>query len=385
MNKHEELKGLLHGSLGESIITDIILRQWKTQSNRLERKIMFFSVEEFPFSFPTPKRDSRGRPIVQNRFIDVVLFVNPGKSAAYHGDVFTVGIEIKSNLWDLLRDKKISHYLGKTDLFYLGVEDGLIDDAVKKVQGMSGIGVISLTSGQIVKPARRQDVAPHIRQQLLYRALFFPQSPRIHFTIPKEIIDDAYQIVPSSYEDDLIGPSQNSNVCLTIKTKSTMNFVGNRTRETRPVRLELKNGKFSLWKGTDQAPEVFDYAEGQLTGIEIRKRETRNGEMVYCDFHMRNGDDRFDISTLASSCVTADIVGKLKNVHDPVNSTLRIDAWLNNKFTNVVMKENGRPVIHSTLPRVQRIDRGFKVELDSSSRDAEVMKIIDELNAKLRS
>ena len=383
MHNHDSLKGLLRESLGETILTDIFLRQCTNPGKRIERKIMYFCVEELPVSIPTSRRDSRGRPIVKNRFIDVAFFVGAGKSAAYHGDVFSIGIEVKSNPDDLIGDQKIQHYIGKTDFFYLAVEDWLIVEALKKAQGLPGIGVISLSSGHIVKPAIRQDVTASIRQQLLLRVLFHHNARQIHFTIPKEIIYDTFQVVPSSSEDDQKGSSTKSSICQTNKTKCTMNFVGNRTRETRPTRLELKSGKFSLWKGSDQAPELFDYAEGQLTGIEIRKRETRNGEMVYCDFHMINGEDRFDISTLASSCVTADIVSRLKNVQDPVHSMLRIDAWLNNKFTNVVMKENGHPVVHATLPRVQRIDRGFKVELDSSSRDAAVMKIIEELNEKL--
>ena len=384
MHNHDYLKGLLRESLGETVLTDIFLRQCTTPGKRIERKIMYFCVEELPVSIPTSRRDSRARPIVKNRFIDVAFFVGAGKSAAYHGDVFSVGLEVKANLYDLIGDQKIQHYIGKTDFFYLAVEDWLIVEALKKAQGLPGIGVISLSSGHIVKPAIRQDVTASIRQQLLLRVLFHHNARQIHFTIPKEIIDDTFQVVPFSCENDPKGSSSNKNLCLTNKNQKVMNFVGIRTPESRPVRLELKNGKLAVWKGPDQAPELFDYAEGQLLGIELRRRETRNGEMVYADFHMRNGDERFDISTIASSCVTADLISRLKNVQDPINSTLRIDAWQNNRYTNVVVRENGRPVGHATLPRVQRVDRGFKVELDSSARDAAVTAIIEELNAKLQ-
>ena len=344
---------------------------------------MYYSVEELPYSCHTSKQDSRGRPITQNRFIDVVFFVGVGESAAYHGDVFTVGIEVKSNLFDLLRDNKISYYRGKTDFFYLAVEDGLMADALKKVQSLPDIGVFSLTTGHLCKLASRQTVKIEIRRQLLYRALFSSRFPIKHFTIPQEAIDDTFQVARSSCEDDPKESSCNRNISLTTKHQKTMNFVGIRTPELRPVRLQLKNGKFSLWKGHDELPEEYDYAEGRLIGIDIRRKETSNGDMIYCDFHFINGDERFDISTGASSCVTADLISRLKNVQDPVHSTLRIDAWKSDRYTNVVVKENGYPVTHAPLPRVQKIDRGVRVELDSSARDTAVTAIIEELNAKL--
>ncbi len=163
-----------------------------------------------------------------------------------------------------------------------------------------------------------------------------------------------------------------------------MNFVGNRTPQVRAPRFELKNGKLTLWQGNDQPPQEYDYAEGRLTGIDVRHRQTANGELIYCDFHFVNGEEQFDISTIASSSVTADLVGRLYNVKDPLHSMVRIEAWRNNKFTNVAMKENGRPVVHAHLPRIQKIDRGFKIESDSSARDAAVMKMIEEINARLQ-
>lgn len=385
MCQHERLKDSIQSELSEIFLTDVILHQWKNEREWFERKVLYCPVEEMPVSTPTARIDKLGRPIISNRYIDVVFFVGSGKSAAYHGDVFTIAIEVKSNLYDLQRDEKMSQYVGKTDYCFLGVEDGLIEDALRKVEALPGVGVVSLSTGHIVRLADRQKVDPVMQLQLLHR-LLFKQSPNPSktFIISQESIGEAFQVVPSSFEDAPKGSSNNSNLSLTFKTKTTMNFVGLRTPELRPVRLEPKNGKLVLWKGIDQAPELYDYAEGQLTGIELRRRATRNGEMVYADFHMRNGEELFDISTIASSCVTADLVSRLKNVKDPVNSVLRIDAWQNNRYTNVILRENGHPVAHASLPRVQKVDRGFKVELDSSARDAAVTAIIEELNSKLQ-
>ena len=381
MHLHEELKKCFQTKIGEVFLTDVVLHQWVNNRDHYDRKVLFFPMEEVPFSLPTTRKDKKGRPMTKTGYIDVVLFVGSGKSAAYHGDVFSIGIEIKSNLFDLMQDEKIPQYIGKTDFCYLAVLDGLIHDALIKVEDMPGVGVLSLSTGHIVKLATRQEVPIMVRQQLLYRVLLGQAST---FTISEESIGESFQVIQSFSEDDPKGSSDvTENNSLTIKNNKTMSFVGNRTREARQPRLELKNGKFSLWMGDGQPCQEFDYAEGQLTGIEIRKRETRNGEMTYCYFRMKNGDDRFYISTIASSSITADLVSRLKNVKDPINSMLRIDAWQNNRYTNVVMKENGKPIVHASIPRVQTIDRGFKVERDSSARDAAVMKIIEEINAQL--
>ena len=162
-----------------------------------------------------------------------------------------------------------------------------------------------------------------------------------------------------------------------------MDFVGNRSSEARVPRLELKNGKFSIWQGATQPALEFDFAQGRLLGIEIRKRKTASGEMTYCDFHLDYGGESFVISTIASSGVTADLVSRLSNVKDIAQSEIRIDAWRNDRFTNVQVKENGISVPFTVLPKVVKNDNGFKVIVDSSERDAAVMRLIEVINSRI--
>lgn len=162
-----------------------------------------------------------------------------------------------------------------------------------------------------------------------------------------------------------------------------MDFVGNRTSESRVPRLELKNGKFSIWQGATQPALEFDFAQGRLQGIDIRKRKTSSGEMTYCDFHFAHEGESFDISTIASSCVTADLVSRLANVKDIAHSEIRIDAWRNDRFTNIHVKENAVSVPFTVLPKVVKNDNGFKVIVDSSERDATVMHLIEAINARI--
>lgn len=163
-----------------------------------------------------------------------------------------------------------------------------------------------------------------------------------------------------------------------------MNFAGTRTTEQRAPRLELKNGKLSIWQGQGNAPLEYDFATGNLVGIDIRRRSTAKGDLTYADFHFTCNGERFDISTIASSSVTADLVGRLSNVKDLKNSLLRIDVWLKDRFTNLCLRENDTIVPFRQLPRVQRIDRGFKIELDSSERDNAVLQLIDEINRRIQ-
>ena len=162
-----------------------------------------------------------------------------------------------------------------------------------------------------------------------------------------------------------------------------MNFADTRTPEQRATRLDLKNGKLSIWQGPDTAPLEFDYATGNLLGIDVR-RSTVKGELTYADFHFACAGERFDISTIASSSVTADLVGRLSNVQNLKESVLRIDVWLKDRFTNICLRENDTIVPFRQLPRVQRVDRGFKIELDSSERDTVVLQLIDEINRKIQ-
>lgn len=383
---HQHFKEAMLGEVGQRFLSEFFARQrpWHRHDMRPERFVRYIPLNEFPFSVPGDKKDSLGRPTANTRRLDMVLYVASGRDAAYHQDCFSIGIEMKGSWNDLWRDHKMQHYLGKTDFLYLAVPDWLAEEALSKASRIEGLGVFSLTSGAIFRVASKQEVVPVIRDQMLFRALFKPESA-VEFWIDKAFFEGIPCPTPSADAGSQPGNAQlSAEESTNHKTTTAMNFVGNRTaEEVRRTRLELKNGKLCMWQGQDQPILEFDYAEGRLLGIETRRRTTSKGEMIYCDFHFVNCGEFFDISTIASSCVTADFVGRLSNVRDIVNSVLRIDAWKNNQYTNINIRENGAPVPFLRLPRVQKVDKGFKVEPDSSERDAAVMRLIEEINGRL--
>lgn len=160
-------------------------------------------------------------------------------------------------------------------------------------------------------------------------------------------------------------------------------FVGARKTDNHVIRFDVRKGHFTQWVGQGQPPREYDFVQGYLTGITLRKRETQGGEMTCMDMHFVNGETRFDVSTLASGSVSAEIISKLVNVQD-VRSLIRIDVWPQGAYTNCTVRENGEKLPFRILPKVVKKPNGFSTVIDSSERDAAVMHMIDELNTRLK-
>ena len=160
------------------------------------------------------------------------------------------------------------------------------------------------------------------------------------------------------------------------------NFAGTRDAANRSIRFDIRMGKFAQWMGQGQQSREFDYVQGYLTGISLRKHEMPTGEMTYLDVHFKNGEIRFDVSAIASGSVAAELISKLVNVRD-LKSMVRIDVWQKETFTNCVVYENGEKLPFRILPKVERKQKGFSTSYDTSERDAAVMAMIDELNARI--
>lgn len=160
------------------------------------------------------------------------------------------------------------------------------------------------------------------------------------------------------------------------------NFAGTRDAANRTIRFDIRQGKLAQWMGQGQQAREYDYVQGYLTGISLRKHEMPTGEMTYLDVHFKNGEIRFDVSAIASGSVAAELISKLVNVRD-FKSMVRIDVWQKETFTNCVVYENGEKLPFRILPKVERKQKGFSTSYDTSERDAAVMAMIDELNARI--
>lgn len=170
---------------------------------------------------------------------------------------------------------------------------------------------------------------------------------------------------------------------LKIKIMSNNNsFLGRKAENKTITRLQIKGGKICKWVGQGQPIEQYDYAVGTITGISVRKKETASGEMAYMDIHFVNGEDRFDISTIASSGIAADLVSRIANIQD-FSHEIKVEVWARENFTNAAVFENGERLPYIILPKPVKVQKGFKVESDTSERDAAVMRLIEAINAKV--
>lgn len=160
------------------------------------------------------------------------------------------------------------------------------------------------------------------------------------------------------------------------------NFAGTRDAANHVIRFDIRQGKLAQWMGLGQQRREYDYVQGRLTGISLRKHELPGGEMTYMDIHFQNGETRFDVSALASGSVAAELISKLVNIRD-LKSMIRIDVWAKDRYTNSSVYENGEKLPFRALPKVERKQRGFSASFDTSLRDGAVMKMIDELNGRI--
>lgn len=168
-------------------------------------------------------------------------------------------------------------------------------------------------------------------------------------------------------------------------------FGYNREQKKYPVRFQVAEGKFSRYTGRDTPPETLDVLQGILQGITLRNVEIDGRTTPFCDVVFRVEDgDLFSVSTIASSSITADIIGRLANLKD-LNHIVVLSAWKNGQYNNIAMREkaswgmeDGEKMPFTQFPPVKKVNAGFQQMIDSSERDNAVMKIIDEINAKLK-
>ena len=51
-------------------------------------------------------------------------------------------------------------------------------------------------------------------------------------------------------------------------------FAGPHDTDNRTIHFDIRRGKFAQWMGKDQQRRKFDFVQGILMGISLRKRET---------------------------------------------------------------------------------------------------------------
>lgn len=168
-------------------------------------------------------------------------------------------------------------------------------------------------------------------------------------------------------------------------------FGGNYNQNERVTRFIVKDGKFVHFVKEGEN-EQLDWLNGRLVEIKLREFQQDNITMTYCDTIFRLDDgQKFSVSTIASSSITADIISRLANVKN-YEDVLVLKTWMNDKYTNIAIREKktfdiaeeGEKLPFIKMPPVKKVTNGFNTSMDSSERDNKVKELIDQINAKLK-
>jgi hypothetical protein len=82
------------------------------------------------------------------------------------------GFELKMSKSDLVRDSKFWSYLGLTNYFSFAVTSSMVPIAIEKVKMFPQIGIVDIETMQVIKAAKRVDILPSKREQILSQLLF---------------------------------------------------------------------------------------------------------------------------------------------------------------------------------------------------------------------
>lgn len=183
---HEDLKAHLVCRPGKAFAVDLVCRvYWWATPEITAHEIRYRVFEELTVRYDTGELTRKKLKKKDHYRFDAVFFVQPGKKSLNQDECFTVGVELKGDKYDLTGDDKMVKYLGWTDLFFIGVPESLVDEAIRKAEEVSMaacgtndmVGVFAVETGIIYKmPSRRQDVSLQNRnailEEIIYSRLF---------------------------------------------------------------------------------------------------------------------------------------------------------------------------------------------------------------------
>ena len=181
---HRQYQERMLGEVGSRFLANhaMCTRPWANRRNDIPDKVHAIGALEFPFydypDYPNYHQDKGSK--LQGRSVDVVFVCGAGKSTTYHDENHTIAVEVKSSMENLICDPKIPEYFGRTDYIYLAVPDDLVIPGLIRTLSWDHVGVVSLTTGKIYKPAKRQVVPFEERKRILERLLLEKLSYSLH-------------------------------------------------------------------------------------------------------------------------------------------------------------------------------------------------------------
>ncbi len=175
---HENLKPQLVSDAGKKFVIGLTSRIYENKVVNIYRKtgnydfINYRFFEEVTVREYTGKKTRFGEDNPDHYRFDAVFFVEPGYNALNQRHIYSIGVELKGEKYDLLNDDKMEHYLGYTDFFFIGVPIDLVSDAVNRAEGNDYIGVFCVDDGKIWLMPSRQEPSEKNQRDILAQIMF---------------------------------------------------------------------------------------------------------------------------------------------------------------------------------------------------------------------
>ena len=175
---HENLKPQLVSDAGKKFVIGLTSRIYENKVVNIYRKtgnydfINYRFFEEVTVREYTGKKTRSGEDNPDHYRFDAVFFVEPGYSSLNQRHIYSIGVELKGEKYDLLNDDKMEHYLGYTDFFFIGVPIDLVSDAINRAEGNDYIGVFCVDDGKIWLMPSRQEPSEKNQRDILAQIMF---------------------------------------------------------------------------------------------------------------------------------------------------------------------------------------------------------------------
>ena len=215
---HENLKPQLVSDAGKKFVIGLTSRIYENKVVNIYRKtgnydfINYRFFEEVTVREYTGKKTRFGEDNPDHYRFDAVFFVEPGYNSLNQRHIYSIGVELKGEKYDLINDDKMEHYLGYTDFFFIGVPVNLVSYALKRAEGNDYIGVFCVDDGKIWLLPSRQEPSYKNQRDLLTQILFanmFNEDFKNSVSIKLDKLEDV-EILPMPLDVVQTPPGQES-------------------------------------------------------------------------------------------------------------------------------------------------------------------------------
>lgn len=164
-------------------------------------------------------------------------------------------------------------------------------------------------------------------------------------------------------------------------------MLGNSANNTPRTYLVVSKGKIEKYE-KDKERTQYDYIEGTIDGIYSRERTFRGERVTYWYIDIRDKKNLYSMGFPYGSGTFKSIILSLASVKELNKRTpIRIETYLKNQYTNVVVWADGNKLDWATkeLPPIEEMNVGDRTIRDDSKRMQFISSLVTTINRNLLS